>query len=90
MTDKVSKARYQMRILGAAVVVSAAMPLSAVVAEAATPSEKLSALRAAVQSDLVELSTDSGVPAEEYLKLTGDDGFSDRAPTDDPPPSPGP
>lgn len=72
--------------LGAAFVVTASIPLSSIAADAATPTDKLSALRAAVDRGQLQLglSTSGGASAGDSLKLAQsfDKSFDNRSPAD--------
>jgi hypothetical protein len=77
--------RYLLRV-GAAFVVTASIPLGSIAADAATPAEKLAALRAAVDSGHLQLGTQTsaGAPATDSLKLAQgfDNSFDNSAPVD--------
>jgi hypothetical protein len=73
--------------LGAAFVVTASIPLTSIAADAATPIDKLAALRAAVDRGQLQLglSTSGGVSAAvDALKLAQsfDKSFDNRSPVD--------
>lgn len=75
--------------LGAAFAVTASMPLSSVVADAASEAEKLSALRAAASSGQLELRLGSAdgtsIPDRLQLAQQGfDNSFDNSAPADPP------
>jgi hypothetical protein len=73
--------------LGAAFVVTASIPLSSIALDAATPTDKLSALRAAVDSGQLQLglsTSDRASAAADALKLAQsfDKSFDNRSPVD--------
>jgi hypothetical protein len=72
--------------LGAAFVVTASIPLSSIAADAATPTDKLSALRAAVDRGQLQLglSTSDTASTADSLKLAQsfDNSFDNRSPVD--------
>ncbi len=86
--NKRKSQRYILR-LGAAFAVTAAVPLSSIVADAATTADKLSALRAAVSSGQLELRAGTSDAASVARRLDLAQGFDNRSP-DNPPPEPAP
>jgi hypothetical protein len=81
--------RYFLQI-GAAFVVTAAVPLSSIAADAATTADKLSVLRAAVASGQLELrlGTPEGASSADRLMLAQEsfsNAFDNSAPQNPPP-----
>ncbi len=89
MPENNRKSQRYILQLGAAFAVTAAVPLSSIVADAATTADKLSALRAAVSSGQLELraGTSDGASVARRLELA--QGFDNRSP-ENPPPEPAP
>ena len=89
MPENNRKSQRYILQLGAAFAVTAAVPLSSIVADAATTADKLSALRAAVSSGQLELraGTSDGASVARRLELA--QGFDNRSP-ENPPAEPAP
>jgi hypothetical protein len=89
MADDNRKSQRYFLQIGAAFAVTAAIPLSSIAADAATNTEKLSALRAAVDSGNLELrlSNAEGASAADRVRLAQgfDNAFDNSAPQNPPP-----
>jgi len=91
MSENNRKSQRFLLQLGAAFAVTASLPLSSVVADAATSADKLSALRAAASSGHIELMLSGGAPATERLeRVVGFDNGAPETPPQTPEPAPEP
>ncbi len=89
MLENNRKSQRYILQLGAAFAVTAAVPLSSIVADAATTAEKLSVLRAAVSSGQLELKAGTVEDTSVARRLELAQGFDNRSP-ENPPPDPAP
>jgi hypothetical protein len=89
MAENSRKSQRYLLQIGAAFAVTAAIPLSSIAADAATTTDKLSALRAAAASGDLELraGTADGASAADRLQLAQgfDNAFDNSAPQNPPP-----
>jgi hypothetical protein len=88
MTENNGKSQRYLLQLGAAFVVTASIPFTSIAVDAATPAEKLSALRAAVDSGHLQLKrgTSDGASASDRLEIAQEGfdkvAFDNSAPAD--------